>query len=102
MPEPRCVHGLDRRFCAVCNKVSAFGQPRAALGGVDLAAILGFLNDEQARATYGAVGEALGVSGRTLAGRLGDRAGEHGEPGVIASGIELVMRMTAWKNEQRN
>jgi hypothetical protein len=121
MTGTRCVHGLDSRFCAVCNRTSAAGRPRSAIGSVDLADILRFLNQEQVRATYGAVGEALGVIPRGMGARLGPHTQErswivNAETGlptdysrddmhpalfraneIISSGTELVMRMTAWK-----
>jgi hypothetical protein len=121
----RCVHGLDSRFCAVCNRTSKAGRPRGAIGSVDLPEILRFLNEEQVRATYGAVGEALGVMPRAMGARLGphtqerswivnadtglptDYSKEETHPSlfrcedIISSGTELVMRMTAWKAEQQ-
>ena len=121
MTDNRCIHGLDSRFCAVCNKVSVFGRPRGAIGTVDLPEILRFLNEEQVRATYGAVGEVLGVIPRAMGARLGPHTHERSwivsaETGlptdytrddmhpslfrvdeIISSGMELVMRMTAWK-----
>jgi len=69
MTAERCVHGLDRRFCALCNK-------RELPGGKDAATldeILAFLNDEQVRATYGAVAEVLGVIPRSMGARLGTK-----------------------------
>src|SRR5437868_10748276 len=96
MPE-RCAHGLDSRFCAVCNRVSIFGRPRGALASATLPEVLAFLDAEQVRATYGAVGEVVGLSPRALAGQLGDRAGEDADPNVISSGMELALRMTSWK-----
>ena len=121
MAGTRCVHGIDSRFCAVCNKVSAFGRPRGAIGSATLPEILEFLNAEQVRATYGAVGELLGVIPRAMGARLGPHTQErswivNAETGlptdysredthpallraneIISSGTELVMRMTAWK-----
>src|SRR4051812_36758171 len=121
MAGTRCVHGIDSRFCAVCNKVSAFGRPRGAIGSATLPEILEFLNAEQVRATYGAVGELLGVIPRAMGSRLGPHTQErswivNGETGlptdysqseihpslrrrneIIDSGTGLVMRMTAWK-----
>jgi alkylated DNA nucleotide flippase Atl1 len=121
MTEMRCVHGIDSRFCAVCNKVSAFGRPRAAIGSATLAEILEFLNAEQVRATYGAVAALLGVIPRGMGAQLGphtqerswivnadtglptDYSKEETHPllqrkaDVISSGMELAMRMTTWK-----
>ena len=65
-----CIHGIDSRFCAVCNKQIA--PPRRAIGNVSLEEILQFLNEEEVRATYGAVAEVLGLIARSIDGeRLG-------------------------------
>lgn len=82
-----------------------------------LQTILTFLNREHQRATYGAVGEALGLPPRSVGGMLGDRRPEASwvvnsstfEPSgytraekhvalyeradVIKSGLELLWRM---------
>jgi hypothetical protein len=95
--------------------------PRGALSSVTLPEILEFLNAEQVRATYGAVGGVIGVVPRALGAHLGTRTAEaswivNGETGlptdytqnemhpallskneVISSGIELTMRLSAWK-----
>ena len=93
----KCVHGLDGRFCAVCNRVSAFGRPRGAIGSATLPEIVEFLNAEHVAATRRAIAEVLGVSPRFLDGRLGADTGENGDAPVISSGMELALRMTAWK-----
>jgi hypothetical protein len=117
----RCVHGIDSRFCAVCNRTSKTSRPRGAIGSATLPEILAFLNAEQVRATYGAVGELLGVIPRAMGARLGPHtveaswivSAETGLPTdysqgemhpslrrrdeIIDSGTGLVMRMTAWK-----
>jgi hypothetical protein len=98
----RCIHGLDSRFCAVCNRTSKASRPRAAIGSVTLPEILLFLNQEQVRATYSAVGEVLSVPPGAVVGQLGDRVGEDNEANVISSGIELVMRMTEWKAARKD
>jgi hypothetical protein len=97
MTRLKCVHGLDSRFCAVCNKVSATSRPRGAIGSATLPEVLEFLTAEQVRATYGAVGEVLGLNARALRAQLGDRGVEGGDATVISSGTELAMRMTTWK-----
>jgi hypothetical protein len=121
MAGTRCVHGIDSRFCAVCNRTSQKSRPRGAIGSATLPEILAFLNAEQIRATYLAVGEVIGVSpiamGRTLGphsieaswivsaetGRPTGYSGDDMHPSllrldeIIRSGTELVMRMTAWK-----
>jgi hypothetical protein len=114
-----CIHGLDSRFCAACNKAGRSGGTRSGAGGPSLADILRFLNDAQIRATYGAVAEVLGVVPRSLGALLGDRrpeaswivAGANGLPTgysqdewhpallnrgeIIGSGRELLLRMAA-------
>ena len=124
MTDNRCIHGLDSRFCAACNKKSTAHRPRGAIGSVDLPEILRFLNEEQVRVTYGAVGEVLGVIPRAMGARLGPHTRERSwivsaETGfptdysrddmhpslcrtdeIISSGTELVMRMTSWKARQ--
>jgi hypothetical protein len=47
----RCIHGLDSRFCANCNRPSAFSAPRQAIGSATLSEVLAFLNAAQVRAT---------------------------------------------------
>ncbi len=93
----RCVHGLDSRFCAVCNRTSNASRPRGAIASATLPEILEFLDAEQLRATYGAVGEVLGLNARALVAQLGDRGVESGGANIISSGTALAMRMTAWK-----
>jgi|tagenome__1003787_1003787.scaffolds.fasta_scaffold18481759_2 hypothetical protein len=93
----RCLHGLDARFCAVCNKASAFGSPRGAIGAVTLADIERFLDSEDARATRRAVGDALGIGAPALRAVGSPRIVDAGDDDVIASGTALLMRMTAWK-----
>jgi len=116
-----CIHGLDSRFCAVCNRTSNAGRPRGAIGSATLPEILEFLNAEQVRATYGAVGELLGIVPRAMGTQLGPRTVERswivsagtGLPAdysqeemhpsllrtdeIIGSGIALAMRLSAWK-----
>jgi hypothetical protein len=111
---------MDARFCSICSRSSSSG-PRGSLSATTLPAILAFLNAEQVRATYGAVGEALGVNPRAMEARLGPHSieaswivsAETGLPTgysqndthpalldkseIIGSGIELVMRLAAWK-----
>jgi len=117
----RCAHGIDSRFCAVCNRTSKASRPRGAIGSATLPEILEFLNAEQVRATYGAVGELLGVIPRAMGTQLGPHTAERswivsagtGLPTdysrdemhpallrtdeVIGSGIALAMRLSAWK-----
>jgi hypothetical protein len=112
---------MDSRFCAVCHKRTGVGTPRASIGNTTLAEVLAFLNAEQIRATYGAVGELLGVNPKAMGGRLGPRTvdaswivnaetglptdyrGDEMHPAlmrreeILRTGTGLVMRMTAWK-----
>jgi hypothetical protein len=112
---------MDARFCSICNRPGAAGPLRGSIGATTLPTILAFLNAEQVRATYGAVGEALGVPPRAIGSRLGPHSmqaswivdAETGLPtgysqndvhpallnksDIIASGLELVMRLAAWK-----
>jgi hypothetical protein len=123
--QPRCMHGLDVRFCAICNTRSAGSRPRAAIADTTLDEILRFLNDEQVRATYGAVAEVLGVAPISMGTRLGERSPEaswivnaaDGLPtgyaqhdmhpalfdrnDIISAGMQLAMRMTAWKAKKK-
>ena len=49
-----CSHGLDERFCSICNRVRGGAvDARRAGGNASLNEILEFLNDEQVRVTYG-------------------------------------------------
>ena len=123
MTTERCVHGLDPRFCALCQK-PARGAPLSFAAGasrVTLAEILAFLNEEEIRATYGAVAGVLGLVPRSLGAALGakrpdaswvvnaeshlptdyDQSQIHvslfRRPDVIASPNELLLRMSAWK-----
>ena len=97
---PRCVHGIDSRFCAVCNKVSSFGRPRGAIGSATLPEILEFLDAEEVRATRGAVAEVLGISATALGDQLGHRGAERGDLEAISSGMELTMRLTVWQQRR--
>ena len=70
-----CIHGIDARFCAACNR-SAKSSGGGTIGRATLDEVLTFLNAEQIRATYGAVAEAVGVVPRALGGQLGPRRPE--------------------------
>ena len=118
-----CIHGIDARFCAACNRTktsSASGAP----GRATLDEVLAFLNDQQIRATSAAVAEVIGVVPRALGGQLGPRRPEaswvvsaenelpthydqaewhpallsRGE--VIKSGRELTLRMTIHRGKR--
>jgi hypothetical protein len=114
---PACIHGLDARFCATCNRPDK-SKSRSALGGTSFEEILAFLNHEEVRATYGAVAEVLGVLPRSMGTLLGPRrpeaswivSAENGLPTdydqaewhpallsrgeIITSGRTLMLRMT--------
>ena len=62
-----CKHGLDARFCSVCAPKTPRIPLRAlhrssSTGSVSQDDIVGYLNDQKIRATYGAVAEVLAVS----------------------------------------
>ena len=120
----KCVHGLDARFCAVCNRTAATPR-RGSLASVTLEEILRFLNDAKVRATYGAVAEVLGVTPRSMGVRLGPRrpdaswivSAENGLPAdysqdewhpellssgeIIISGTALILKLSTWKAGSR-
>jgi hypothetical protein len=125
MAGERCVHGMDKRFCAICNKIRPEkNRPRGAIATTTLDEILRFLNDQRVRTTYGAVAELLGVPAKSLGARLGDRRpdaswivnAQTGLPAgyepqdlppeltraeIITYGTALAMRMAAWKSKSR-
>ena len=127
MSGSRCVHGMDVRFCALCNRTRparpASSRP-APSGDVDLTEIVRFLNEEKVRATYGAVADLIGGIARGVGARLtaiysmSPEASwvvnaETGRPtgydqsqwhpdlfsknSIIRTGSELAMRMSLWK-----
>jgi hypothetical protein len=97
MAGTRRVHGIDSRFCAVCNRTSKTSRPRGAIGSATLPEIQEFLKAAEARATPRAIAEVLGVDSRTLTAQLGADAADEGSVPGISSGTELLMRLTAWK-----
>jgi len=125
MPGSPCVHGMDSRFCAICNRTTGLRASRGSVGAASLPEILQFLNDQQVRATYGAVADVLGVIPLSMGALLGPRSPEaswivSAETGlptgyaqgemhtellrkndVITSGIALTLRLAAWKAAQR-
>ena len=116
-----CIHGIDARFCARCNRTA---QSKSA-GEVTLEEILALLNAEEGRATYAAVAEALGVPPRALDARLATRrpeaswivSGENGLPSgydqsewhpallsraeIITSGRALILKMSIYRAAKR-
>ena len=122
MTRSSCIHGLDERFCSICNKGVVSGRPpRSSAGTVTLAEILQFLNENRIRATYKAVADVIGVIPRSVGALLGDRRPDaswivsandglptgYSQPEihpelfrtnhVIASGTELLLRLSAWR-----
>ena len=127
MTTTRCIHGLDSRFCAVCNRANrglAGGAGRAGgagASGVSAADVLAFLSESRIRATYGAVGSVLGVPAQSVGRVLGERRVDASwvvndatglptdyeqsdwHPDLLASstiirtGDELAMRLTIWR-----
>jgi len=122
----KCIHGIDTRFCANCNKIQKAPRSRNRVAAVSLEDIIRFLNDEQVRATYGAVAEVLGVVSRSMGARLGPRRPEaswivnayNGLPtdysqdewharlldnaDVISSGRMLALRLSKWRGDSKN
>ena len=70
---------------AAAAKRARSGRPRGAIGSATLPEILEFLNAVQVRATYGAVGEVLGLNARAVVAPLGDRGVEVADVTVISS-----------------
>jgi alkylated DNA nucleotide flippase Atl1 len=76
VPE-RCKHGMDGRFCSLCapklrampHQTSAKGHTSTP-GTYELQDVVRFLNNEQVRATYGAVAEVVGGIARGIGARL--------------------------------
>lgn len=100
MTSTRCIHGLDSRFCANCNRVRTPAKVSRATGAktsrsgssgsrtsrtpasaplperVTPYEILAFLNEAKTRATYGAVAGVLGVPAQSVGSALGNRRPE--------------------------
>jgi hypothetical protein len=119
-----CVHGIDSRFCANCNKIQKAPRSRNSVAAMSLDDILRFLNEEQVRATNGAVAEVLGVIPRSMGARLGPRRPEaswivnayNGLPTdygqdewhpallsqaeIITSGRVLALRLSKWRSSR--
>ena len=126
MTTTRCIHGLDGRFCAVCNGAGRSG-PSASAGASDTSVtdLLRLLNDARTRATYSAVASVLGVPARSMAAMLGARRPEaswvvNGDTGlptdyeqtdwhpdllatsdVIRTGHELTLHLALWRAKGR-
>jgi alkylated DNA nucleotide flippase Atl1 len=75
MAESNCVHGLDSRFCSICNRAQRPPARRLSTrsGHSTLVEILHYLDETQVRATYGAVAEVIGVVARSIGTRLAPR-----------------------------
>ena len=117
---------MDSRFCAICNRSTGPRASRGSVGTASLSEILEFLNEEQIRATYGAVADVIGVVPRSMGALLGPHTPEAswivnaatGLPtdysqnethpallrssDIITSGIALTLRSTAWKAKRSN
>ena len=123
----QCLHGLDSRFCSLCNRPRNLAKNTARRGqshDASLAEIIRFLNHEQVRATYGAVAKVLGIVPRTMGTKLGPRRVETSwivstatglpidyvqeemhpallqKADVITTGTELTKRMSSWKDRK--
>lgn len=120
-----CIHGIDARFCAACNRGAA-QRARSAVGQCSLEEILRFVSDQHVRVTYGAVAEVLGVNPRAIGGVLGPRRPEASwivnagtglptdysedewdpallsQAEIISSGRALILRIAAWRGARRN
>ena len=73
----RCKHGMDSRFCSLCTRASRAMRPQTTIKGstpstgeYELQDVVRFLNEEQVRATYGAVAELVGGIARGIGTRL--------------------------------
>lgn len=124
MASERCLHGLDARFCANCNRVRTRGsvaRGAAATDPVALPEVLRCLNDLHVRATYSAVAEVSGIPATVLGGHLGERRAEaswvvssdtglptgytetdwhpslFASTEVIRTGTELALRLSVWR-----
>jgi len=118
----RCLHGLDRRFCAVCNRASRNTNASSpGAGSASVADVLAFLNDARTRATYGAVASVIGLPAQSVGQALGERRAEaswvvndqtelptgyeqtNWHPDLLASssvirtGNELALRLALWR-----
>ena len=60
----RCVHGLDGRFCSLCNKPERASGKDAAT----LAEILAFLNHERVRISTRAQGLCVEIDAQSVIG----------------------------------
>jgi hypothetical protein len=126
MTTTRCIHGLDSRFCAVCNRNATrrTTAPSSAAAGTGLPEILTFLNESKSRATYGAIATVLGVPPRSIGTMLGTRRPEaswvvNADTGlptdyeqsdwhpdllassdVIRTGHELTLQLTLWRKKK--
>src|SRR5262245_30414226 len=94
-----CIHGLDTRFCATCSRGNTPASHKAAFGRAGLEEILAFLNEEQVRATYGAVAEVLGVVPRSLSAALGPRRPEASWIVSAENGLPTDYDQTDWHPE---
>jgi alkylated DNA nucleotide flippase Atl1 len=122
MTGTRCVHGVDSRFCAICNRSGRGVLPASdAVDKPSLAEVLRFLGEARTRATYGAVAAVVGVPPQSIGAVLGERRPDvswvvnahtglltayaqsdwHPEllsnSAVIRTGTELTLRLVLWR-----
>jgi len=90
-----CVHGIDERFCAACNR-TAKSAGSGTIGRATLEDVLTLLNAEQIRATYGAVGEVIGVTPRALGTYLGPHRPEASWVVSAENGLPTDYDQTEW------
>jgi hypothetical protein len=89
-----CIHGINERFCAACNRTAK--SRGGTIGRTTLDDVLTFLNEEQIRATYGAVGEVIGVSARALGAHLGPHRPEASWVVSPENGLPTDYTQTEW------
>ena len=132
MSGSRCVHGLDVRFCSLCDKqepVRRAGSRPVSTDDPDLVEIVRFLNEEKVRATYGAVAYLIGGIAQGVGARLTrlysmspeaswvvnaetglptgyDQSQWHldllSKNSIIRTGSELEMRMSVWSRREES
>jgi hypothetical protein len=90
-----CLHGIDERFCAACNR-TAKSSSGGTIGRTTLDEVLTFLNAEQLRATDTAVAEILGVSPRALSAHLGPRRPEASWVVSAENGLPTDYEQAEW------
>jgi len=94
----RCLHGMDSRFCAVCNKVSAFGNPRSAVAwcGSRWRTSNGFSRVRMIVPRAARLAMRWESAGTPLQATGSSRIRRRRRRGCHPTGTALLMRMTAW------